>query len=125
MRKLVFSLGVLPLAGGVAFAAEPLMDAQMDLLTAGALPSISIACPGCIASTSSSSNGVTIANPAPGAGSSDNTGNSGNSNSGNAGSLGNFSGPVSSNSVVPVTFQLPRNFLEVIATLPGYAAITP
>src|SRR5690349_19458617 len=36
MRKLLFNLAALPFLAGVAFAAEPLSDPQMDRLTAGA-----------------------------------------------------------------------------------------
>jgi hypothetical protein len=36
MKKLAFGLAVLPFLAGVAFAAEPLSDPQMDRVSAGA-----------------------------------------------------------------------------------------
>jgi hypothetical protein len=54
MRQLLFGLAALPFLAGVAAAAQPLSDAQMDRVAAGAT------CPGaaCIPSTSAA-NGVT------------------------------------------------------------------
>jgi len=58
MKKLLFTLAVLPLLAGVALAAEPLSDAQMDRVVAGALAPI-ILPPGVCTGTGCVPNGAT------------------------------------------------------------------
>ena len=70
MRKFILGLAALPFAAGVAFAAEPLSDAQLDRVVAGATSTIELSdlslppimCPGCTSSagnTTGSSNSGT------------------------------------------------------------------
>jgi hypothetical protein len=57
MKKLLFGLAAVPFLAGVASAAEPLGDAQMDRVTAG-VTTVTCPGPGCSSSTTTV-NGVT------------------------------------------------------------------
>jgi hypothetical protein len=59
MKKLLFGLAALPFLAGIASAAEPLSDAQLDGVTAGAFPPAGFVCPGCTEPTSSGSSSTT------------------------------------------------------------------
>jgi hypothetical protein len=73
MKKLLLGLAALPLLAGVALAAEPLKDAQLDKVTAGGLlPTLTINCPGCVSAssgqTSMTLNGLTSGTTGTGSG---------------------------------------------------------
>jgi hypothetical protein len=55
MKKLLFGLAALPFLAGVALAAEPISDAQMDQVTAGDPPP-----PTCTGNCSTSTRGFVI-----------------------------------------------------------------
>jgi hypothetical protein len=90
-RKLLYAIGTLPFAAGIASAATPLGDAAMDRITAGeatidSLPPIT--CNACTLATSSSmsQNGVTTSTSSTG------TTGGGSSGGGGGGSTGGGSG---------------------------------
>ncbi|MGH7116620.1 MAG: hypothetical protein ACREE9_19250 [Stellaceae bacterium] len=123
MRKLLFGLAVLPFLAGVAAAAQPLTDAQMDKVTAGAVPSCAGAsmCNGMSTTQSSTtftmtnSNGVvttTTTNSGP------ITMTLGGETSGTGGSTGGTTGTTTGTAapVFPLTITAPEH--SVIVTAP-------
>jgi hypothetical protein len=118
MNKLVFGLAALPLMMGIASAAEPLNDVQLDQISAGDLPAI--ACPICISSssnaTSMTTNGVTVTSTGSSTG-----GGTGGSTGGSGGSTGGSSTggttPATSSPVV----TLPANLVSIVTTTTGFA----
>jgi hypothetical protein len=141
MKKLLFGLAALPFLAGIASAADRLSDAQMDRITAGELPTLTIDCPACISSssnnTSITTNGVTVATNSSGAtggsggstgGSGGATGGSGGSTGGSGGSTGDTGGSTggsASTSETPLVLKvaLPSNLVSIITATTGFSPV--
>jgi hypothetical protein len=130
MKKLIFGLATFQLVAGTASAAEPLSDAQLDRITAGALAPIMIDCPGCVSASSGqnsmTANGVTMVMTTGGTSKPEDTGG----NTANNGVSGNpaeeqlsaaLGGSITNISPVP----FPANLVTAITALGSFNPTQP
>jgi hypothetical protein len=122
MKKLLLGLAALPLLAGVALAAEPLKDAQLDKVTAGGLlPTLTINCPGCVSAssgqTSMTLNGLTSGTTGTGSGT---TGTGSGTTGTGSGTTGTGSGTTGG---IVVTLQ--PNLLAAIIRIGGFDPTNP
>jgi hypothetical protein len=129
MKETLFNLMAMLSLAGAAMAGEPLSDAQMDRISAGAL-SITINCPACVSSssntTSTTTNGLTVTMTTGGGTTGGGGGTTGGGDTTGGGTTGGSGGSKEGSGGTPATslvgiVTLPPNLVSIIAGSTGFS----